>query len=72
MASDLITAYERTSTNPQSAGIWRAAGLVNTWSCWESRVLGEGKEAPHPFHITCPVHFVLLAVSELYAFIINW
>ena len=45
--------------------------LVSTSRLGQSAVLGEGVEGLRPFPIPCPMDLFLLAVPELYSFIVN-
>ena len=51
--------------------VWRASGLVNTWTAREIDTFRESMDTPCPFSIPCPKHLFHLAVPELYPFIIN-
>lgn len=41
---------------------------VNTWRFGDSRVTGEGMEAPHSSPVPCPLHLSHLAVPEICTF----
>ena len=56
----------------KSYGAQRTSELVNTWRYWEGGAPGEDREALLPFPTHYLVHFLHLAVPELYPFIINW
>lgn len=62
----------KASIKTQKDRVWGASGLVNIWKHRESDMCSENTEAPHNFHIPCPVCLFHVAISELYPVILNW